>query len=434
MNSSTKNQPLALNGGPKVRSTPLPTRHLFGIEEKEAVMHLFDEAIAKGSHLLGYNGPQEEAYGKEFAEMLGGGFADGVNSGTNAVYVALRALELEPYGEVIVSPISDPGGVMPVALCNLIPVSADSVTGSFNTSAEQIAARITPRTRAILVAHISGIPVDMDPVLELARKHHLPVIEDCAQCHGAKYKGRMLGSLGNISAFSTMFGKHHATGGQGGVVFTKDERLYWKVRQHADRGKPFGVTLTGGAGAGVGAAASAGGNLLAALNCNMDEIHACIGRVQLRKLPEIVRQRRIFAQQVADGCRGLKGVKLVGDPPDCEGSYWFFFFRFEASVYRVDKAGFVKALVAEGMPFDPTYLYIPTRQPWAMARHVFGDGKAGLPWTAAGASHVPPPLPNIEATDASHFRICGHEGWGATEAADLVAALRKVERAYLRRD
>ena len=301
MKTSKENQPLALDGGPKVRSTPLPPRHLFGVEEKEAVMRLFDEAIAKGSHLLGYNGPQEEAYGKEFAEMLGGGFADGVNSGTNAVYVALRALELEPYGEVIVSPISDPGGIMPVALCNLIPVSADSAPGSFNTSAGQIAARITPRTRAILVAHISGIPVDMDPVLELARKHKLPVIEDCAQCHGAKYKGRQLGSLGAIAAFSTMFGKHHATGGQGGVVFTKDERLYWKVRQHADRGKPFGVTLTGGAGAGVGAAASAGGNLLAALNCNMDELHACIGRVQLRKLPENVRKRRAFAQQVADG-------------------------------------------------------------------------------------------------------------------------------------
>ena len=395
-------------------------------------MRLFDEAIAKGSHLLGYNGPQEEAYCKEFAEMLGGGFADGVNSGTNAVYVALRALELEPYSEVIVPPISDPGGIMPVALCNLIPVPADSVPGSFNTSAEQIATRITPRTRAILIAHISGIPVDMDPVMELARKHKLPVIEDCAQCHGAKYQGRQLGCLGDIAAFSTMFGKHHATGGQGGVVFTKGEQLFWKVRQHADRGKPFGVSLSGTAGAGVGAAASAGRNLLAALNSNMDELHACIGRVQLKKLPEFVRLRREFARQVEEGCRQLKGVRMLGDPPRGEGSYWFLFFRFDANAYRVDKATFVKALVAEGLPFDPSYLYIPTRQPWAVNRHVFGDGAAGLPWTAAGVSNVAPPLPNAEAADSAHFRICTHEGWGKSEAMDLLAALKKVEGAYRR--
>lgn len=414
------------------RSLPPPTRRLFGQEERAAVLRLFDEAIAKGSHILGYNGPEEEAYCKAFAEFQGGGYADGVNSGTNAVYVALRALELEPYGEVIVPPISDPGGIMPVPLCNLIPVPADSAPGSFNTSAEQIARRITPKTRAILIAHISGIPVDMDPVMDLAQKHNLPVIEDCAQSHGALYKGRKVGSIGDIAAFSTMFGKHHATGGQGGVVFTKDERLYWKVRQHADRGKPFGVSLTGGAGAGVGAAASAGGNLLAALNCNMDELHACIGRVQLKKLPEFIRMRRAFANRVAEGCRKLKGVRLVLDPPGCEGVYWFLFFRFDPAVYTVDKTGWVAALKAGGLPFDPTYLFVPTRQPWAVARHVFGDGSAGLPWSAAEATHIAPPLPNAEAADAMHFRISIHEGWGTQEADDVVEALDKVERSFLR--
>lgn len=425
---------LAIHGGTKVRSRPMPSRQLFGAEEKQAVMRLFDEAMEKGCAVLGYNGPQEEAYCREFAGFLGGGYADGVNSGTNAVYVALRALELEPYGDVIVPPISDPGGIMPVPLCNLIPVPADSAPGSFNTSAVQIAARITPRTRAILVAHIAGIPVDMDPIMELAAKHHLPVIEDCAQCHGAIYKGRKLGTIGTISAFSTMFGKHHSTGGQGGVVFTKNERLYWKVRQHADRGKPFGVSLTGGAGAGVGAAASAGGNLLAALNCNMDELHACIGRVQLQKLPEFIRQRRVFAQRVEEGCRALKGIRMLGDPPDGAGVYWFLFFRFDPAAYTVDKAAFVKALVEEGLPFDPTYLYVPTRQPWAIARHVFGDGSSGLPWSAADASHIAPPLPNAEAADALHFRICIHEGWGDQEAEALLAALCKVEHAFLKRE
>src|SRR5262249_24769306 len=150
---------------------------------------------------------------------LGGGYAKAVNSGTNAVYVSLRALDLEPGTEVIVPPITDPGGTMPVALMNCIPIPADCERGSLNTSAEEIRKVLTDRTSAIIVAHIAGRPVDMDAVLELAAERGIPVVEDCAQAHGALYKGRMVGTLGAISAFSTMFGKHHCTGAQGGVVF-----------------------------------------------------------------------------------------------------------------------------------------------------------------------------------------------------------------------
>ena len=115
---------LAINGGEKVRRTPLPARGLFGEEEKRAAVALFDKAIATGN-AFSYNGEEEEAYCKEFAEFLGGGYADGVNSGTSAIYVALRALDIEPFTEVIVPPVTDPGGVMPVPLANCIPVVAD---------------------------------------------------------------------------------------------------------------------------------------------------------------------------------------------------------------------------------------------------------------------------------------------------------------------
>ena len=109
---------LAVEGGRPVRTAPWPGRFLCGLEEKQAVMELFDLAIEQSSHsILRYNGPQEAAYCKEFADFLGGGHADGVNSGTTAIYVALRALEIEPFTEVIVSPVTDPGGVMPVVSC-----------------------------------------------------------------------------------------------------------------------------------------------------------------------------------------------------------------------------------------------------------------------------------------------------------------------------
>ena len=126
---------------------------------------------------------------------------------------------------------------------------------------------ITERTRAIIVAHIGGDPVDMDPVMELARARNLYVIEDCAQAHGAKYKGRLVGTIGDVAAFSTMYGKHHCTGGQGGIVYTQDEQFYRNARRSADRSKPFNV--------------DAPANVVAGLNCNLKELSAAIGSAQL---------------------------------------------------------------------------------------------------------------------------------------------------------
>ena len=403
---------LAVDGGKAIRIRPFPSRKLFGQEERDTVLALFDEATEKGHQVLGYNGPQEEAYCKEFAAFLGGGFADGVNSGTNAVYVALRALEPAPGSEVIVPAVSDPGGVMPAALCGCIPVPADTCEDYYTIGAKQIEEKITDRTSVIIVAHIAGIPADMDPIMELANSRGIPVVEDCAQIHGAKYKGKMVGTLGTISSFSLMFGKHHATGGQGGMIFTKDEDLYWKIRRYADRGKPFGIE------------GASNGNVVAALNCNMDELHAAIGRVQLRKLPDITARRRKFAEQIAERCRQeLKSVRLKEEPADCEGVYWFLVFACDQTLLNVSKEGFVKAVEAEGLPVSPTYKHVPVRMEWM---------------TRFKAQQVPPiiddsryELVNVDRVDDMYFNCPLHEDYTQQEADDLIEALKKVESAYL---
>src|SRR5438067_7021796 len=167
----------------------------------------------------------------------------------------------------------------------------------------------------------------MDPILELAAERGIPVVEDCAQALGAVYRGRMVGSLGTISAFSTMFGKQHCTGAQGGVVFTKDTLLFARTRQVADRGKPHG-------------ALGNPGNLIASLNFNQDEISMAIGRVQIEKLPANIGARRIFASMVKAGLRGVDGVSLVGDTPDCQGSPWFLMIRLDSSKLLCDSQEF----------------------------------------------------------------------------------------------
>jgi perosamine synthetase len=410
---------LAIEGGEPVRKMPFPERHLFGEEEKAAAVALFDRAIESGI-AFGYNGPEEQAYEREFAAYLGGGYADMVNSGTSALFCALGALQVEPLSEVIVPPITDPGGVMPVPMLNCVPIVADAAPGSYNAGAEQIAKAVSCRTRAIVVAHIAGEPADMDAILHLARAHRLPVIEDCAQAHGARYKGRMVGTLGTLAAFSTMSGKHHATGAQGGIVYTRDEALYWEAKRFADRGKPFHSEHTT--------------NVRMGLNLNGNELSAAIGRVQLRKLPGIIDARRRFANAllVEIERQNLQTVHMGWMPDGAEGAYWFLRPHLDVRRLRVDKAAFVKALAAEGIPCSPEYRAVQSEAKWFVDRVTYGA--SGYPWTDPQYKGDPDrsfPIPNCLEAVESHFTIPMHEGYGEREARDIAAALHKVERAYM---
>ena len=409
---------LAADGGEKVRTKPFPARNLFGEEEKQAALALFDQSIQSGN-AFGYGGPEEQAYEKEFSEFLGGGFADLVNSGTTSVFVALGALELDVPGEVVIPPITDPGGAMPIALQNLVPMVADAAPGSFNAGADEIEAVLTEHTRAIVVAHIAGEPADMGPILELAKARNLPVIEDCAQAHGAKYRGEFVGTMGALGAFSTMSGKHHATGAQGGVVFTKDEELYWRVKRYSDRGKPLNTDATS--------------NVRASLNMNGNDLAAAIGRVQLRKLGGITERRWKAAEGIRSGISQLKAISLGRQAPDSKAVYWFMRFHVDAAKLSTDKAGVVKALAAEGVPCTLAYRHIPSEAIWFKERKVFGssDYPWGLP-DYKGDRNATFPCPNaVEATD-SHFTMPVHENYGEEEVADIVKALEKVEKAYLK--
>jgi dTDP-4-amino-4,6-dideoxygalactose transaminase len=413
---------LAIDGGSKVRNNPMPARGLLGETERAAALAMFDEAIASGV-AFGYNGPQEERYGKEFAELLGGGFADGVNSGTNALFCALGALRLEPLSEVICPPITDPGGIMPVIFTGCVPVVADADPRSYNSSAEEMAPLITERTRALVVAHIAGDAVDMDPVMALAEKHGLYVVEDCAQAHGAFYKGRRLGTIGHIAAFSTMFGKHFCTGGQGGLVFTKDERLHWQERQFADRGKPFGVAPGSGTV----------GNVIAGINCNLDELGAAIGLAQLRKLPDIAARRIRVGNRVRDALAGNPVIQVGWQVPGSQSSYWFLRLHLELDALRVDKAAFCAALAAEGIPVVVAYRAIPAEFTWFREKRCFGT--SGFPWDCADYHGPKEPVARIaQAIRAveTHFNIQINESYGDREADDIVAACEKVAAAYAR--
>ncbi len=409
---------LAIFGGKKVREEGFPPRGLIGAEEKAAVDALFDESIKTGE-AFGYNGAPETEYEQAFVKYMGGGFADAVNSGTNSVFCAIGALNLDAFSEIIIPPITDPGGAMPVIYNACVPVPADADPRTYNISAESIASRITERTRAIIVAHIAGEPADMDPIMDIAAKHNLYVIEDCAQAHGAIYKGRLCGTIGHVAAISTMFGKHHCTGGQGGIVFTKDEKIHFEGKRFADRGKPFGL------------ADAPHGNVRAAINCNLNDLSATIGKVQIAKLPSILERRRKVGEAVKAALADNPVVRLGWQVPDTVSSYWFLRLTVNPENMKCTKQEFCDAVAAEGLPIMASYRHIPCEQAWFTEQNTFG--KSGFPWQCSdykGDRHPTYDMHNAIHAVETNFNLFINEAWGQKEADDVVAALEKVSAFY----
>lgn len=399
---------LAIHGGAPVRARPMPARRLFGAAELEKVRAVFEHAWATGVD-FGYQGPFEAEYTQAVVQWLGCGFADAVSSGTAALFLAAAALELPAESEVICSPVTDPGGLTPLVALGLKPVLADSTPGSWRLAAAEVAAHVTARTRAVVVTHVGGIPCDMDALLAVARTHDLRVIEDCAQAHGARYRGRLVGTFGDCAVFSTMFSKHHATGGCGGLIYTQDVQLYDRVRAGADRGKPFHAADF--------APKDPTTFLRSAMNFNQDEISCAIGTSTLARLPGIVAVRRALVNRMADGLRAAHSVYLPPLPPEVAPAYFFVTLGLRMERLTVDKRTFAEAVAAEGIPLNPDYRYVASEWPW-LRPHL-------------GAVTT---TPNASAWRETSFNVLLHEGYTAADVDDIVAALLKVERALLRKD
>ncbi|MFP3896017.1 MAG: DegT/DnrJ/EryC1/StrS family aminotransferase [Anaerolineales bacterium] len=410
---------LAIEGGEPVRSAPFPARILFGQEEKRGLLRLLEREMEEGGGFDRYSGTEVDAFEKGFAAHLGQAHATATSSGTGAIHSALGALRLEPGSEVISSPITDPGGVAPILWNNCIPVFADADPETFNVDPESVVERISDRTRAIVVAHIAGQPCDMVPIMELAEEHDLTVIEDCAQAHEAEYKGRKVGTIGHVAAFSMMSGKHFTSGGQGGMVVTDDEEVYWNAKRFADRGKPFNSEETG--------------NLFLGLNYRMTEIEAAIGRVQLKKLPEIVEKRRKLVVSLQECMGDLEVVRLGKVIEEARSSYWFLLIRVDEEGLSVSKDEYAEAVAAEGVPVAARYDFLIYETPWIRDRQTYGH--SGCPWTCplyGREVEYEGLCPGAREAIEHHMVLHLHEGFGQREIEDIASALRKVERHYRR--
>ncbi|KTC81424.1 DegT/DnrJ/EryC1/StrS family aminotransferase [Legionella brunensis] len=260
-----------------------------------------------------WTGTECVEFEKEFAAWVGVDYAIALMNGTVALDVALKALNLGPDDEVIVTSRTFIASVSSIILAGANPVFADVDEDSQNINVETIRKVLTPRTKAILCVHLAGWPCDMDSIMALAEEHGLFVIEDCAQAHGAKYKGRSVGSIGHIGAWSFCQDKIMTTGGEGGMVTTNDRNLWSSMWSFKDHGKSWDAVFKASQNSDFRWLHHNFG-----MNGRMLEIQALLGRLQLKKMPLWHEQRLENVRKIWNTAATLPGLRVPPIPDEIE--------------------------------------------------------------------------------------------------------------------
>ncbi|MBQ4526746.1 MAG: DegT/DnrJ/EryC1/StrS family aminotransferase [Clostridia bacterium] len=294
-----------------------------------------------------WTGPKGMEFEEAWAKWIGAKMAISCTNGTAALHIALAALNIGPGDEVIVPSYSFIASSFSVVQAGAIPVFGD-VTDDHTLDPNCIEALITPRTKAIIVVHLYGGVADMGPILEIAKKHNLKVVEDCAQCFGGEYKGTKAGLIGDVGCFSFCQSKHFTTGGEGGMVVTNNEEVGWECRSFRDHGYDVKTRMS----------------MLAleeklpyihrrvGFNYRMTEMQSIIGLNELKRFDNWNLARRLkYAKMYDEAFTGFKGIKkLPVNTEERKNSYWWYPMLVDLDVLDCDAPTIVKELGASGIP------------------------------------------------------------------------------------
>ncbi len=393
---------LAVDGGTPVRTEPLPGWPCFNDDTVAAVA-----AVLRSGQVNYWTGQRGRQFEQEFAAFCGTQYAVALANGSVALELALRGLDLQPEDEVITTCRSFMATASSIVLSGGRVVFADVDSETQNITAETIAPLVTPRTRAIIAVHHAGLPCDMDPILDLAAQHDLLVIEDCAQAHGALYKGRPVGSLGHVGCWSFCQDKIMSTGGEGGMLTTDDDDLWRSAWSFKDHGKNHDKVFAADPEPGFRWLHDTFGT-----NWRLTEMQAAIGRLQLGQMADWHQRRTANAQVLLDGLSGLPGLHVPAVAAGFEHA-WYKFFTFVVPGELAagwDRDRIKAAIRAEG-------IYCDTGTCPEMYREA----------AFAGTDMVPParlPVAMDLGLRSLFFQV--HTALRPGDMADVVAAVRKV--------
>lgn len=398
---------LAILGGEKVRQDPYPRWPVFDERDIEAVTEVVKSGQWGG---FPYPGPRTSEFIERFAEMQGGGYPVLMVNGTVTMEVALRAAGIGWGDEVIVPGLTFQATAAAPMAAGAIPVIVDVDRENYCMDPSRIEAAITPRTRAIIPVHLGAQMADMDAIMEIADRHRLIVIEDCAHAHGAKWRGRGAGTIGHFGSFSLQSSKILTTG-EGGILLCRTEELQKKAISIINCGRPY----------------ESDGKWVFTMGANyrLGELQAGLGVVALQRFPDQLRQRNEAANYLEEALSEVPGVRLLRrDPRHTTRTIYVYGFAIDPDVFQNTHEVVCAALDAEGIPCDTGY-------PPMHRYDLFQPGLSRLPVPSAFPDrfdYTNTSLPQAEVAgeresvwlDESVFRD-GQKG-----VDDFVAALKKV--------
>lgn len=323
-------------------NTPFSPWPSFTEEEANAVRD-----VVLSNKVNYWTGQECREFEKEFAVCTDSNYAVALGNGTLALDLALKALDVGVGDEVIVTPRTFLASVSSVVTAGATPVFADVDVNTQNIEAANIEKVLTSNTKAVVVVHLAGMPADMDSIMALSKKHGFFVIEDCAQAHGATYKGQSVGSIGHIGAWSFCQDKIMTTGGEGGMVTTNDENLWKKMWSYKDHGKSWDAIYNKKHPPGFRWLHESFGT-----NWRMTEMQAAIGRIQLRKMPEWTSKRQANAKAIDEVANLSPVVRTVIVSDDIEHAEYkhYIFIRPEYLKDNWSRDRIVDEINAGGVP------------------------------------------------------------------------------------
>lgn len=408
---------IALYGGEKTKKTPYGTGKRFGEPELQQLR----EALEQNT-LFYWHGKKTKELCQKFAALAGTEYGVANTSGTAAIHVALGALGVTVGDEVITSPITDMGSVIGILYQNALPVFADLDPRTYNLDPASVEKCITPRTKAIVVVHLAGNPADMDAILEIARRHNVAVIEDCAQSYGCYYQGKHIGGLGDIGCFSLNDFKH-LSAGDGGMCVMNGRTLYEKAAAFADKNYSR-----------VASTAVKNVEFLAP-NYRMNELTAAVGLAQLDRMDWICAQRNAYGEKLTAAISDLPGILTPEIRKGNKSSYWFYMLRIDEAVAKVSRNEFAEALNAEGVPAQAGYI------PTCVYEYPLFVNQNAYP-----GSHYPYDNPVYGKVEYKHgicpvaeqiletaVKLNVNEFYTEQDLQDTIAAIRKVSAYYRNR-
>jgi dTDP-4-amino-4,6-dideoxygalactose transaminase len=402
---------LAINGGPKTKTTPFGQGRRFGEEEKKQVLEVLESDV-----LFYVYGSKVKEMESRMKEMYGMKYASGCSSGTAAVHIALGALGVEPGKEVITSAVTDMGTLTGILYQMLVPRFADIHPDTYNMHPASVEKLINRKTGAIVVVHHAGLPADIEAFVDMGKRHGVPVIEDCAQAHFTRWKGKLLGTFGDVSTFSYNHFKHITTG-SGGAVLTNRDDLEERIRLFIDKcyfrdGRKRNPYFL-------------------APNYQMTELQGAVAVAQLGKVERIVKTRGERGARLRAGLARINGIIPQKIPEGAEHSFFLYVVRIDPKVIPVTVADFCKALDAEGIPSEPNKITggMPVYQ-YDIFQNLSAFPGSRLPFVSKDfGSNVSYPqglCPAAEEAFAHTFNLSVNEFYSDADIDDMVKGVAKV--------